>query len=124
MVSDKTYTVSKEGNVAVSLPTNTTYKLVDEKTEEKINKKILNTIVPKKTTATVTKGKSLSFALSSKSNKNNIKSITYTTTDKSTATGNKNGKISSKTKGTAIIKATITIKNGSVKVIKMKVKIK
>lgn len=124
MVSDKTYTVSKAGNVAVSLPTNTTYKLVDEKTEEKINKKILNTIVPKKTTATVTKGKSLSFALSSKANKNNIKSITYTTTDKSTTTGNKNGKISSKTKGTAIIKATITIKNGSVKVIKMKVKIK
>ena len=124
MVDGKTYTVSKAGNVSVSPQVKATYYLLDAEEAAEINEKILSTIKPKKATVTVKPGKSTTFVLSSKVNQDNIRSVTYTTSQKSVATVNKNGKISAKKKGTVIIKAKVTLKNGMTKTIKMKIQVK
>ncbi|MCM1492191.1 MAG: Ig-like domain-containing protein, partial [Muribaculaceae bacterium] len=124
MVNAKTYTVSDSGSVSVSMTKKATYELVDAKEAAKIDKAIKATIKPKKTSVSVKKGKKTTFTLNSKANKDNIKSITYTTSNKSVATVNKNGKITAKKGGTVTIKAKVTLKNGTTKTIKIKVKVK
>ncbi|MCM1106505.1 MAG: Ig-like domain-containing protein [Blautia sp.] len=124
MVNAKTYTVNSNGSVSVSASKKATYELVNADEAAAINKEIKATIKPKKTSVTVKKGKKTNFTLSSKVNKDNIKSITYTTSNKSVATVNKNGKITSKKSGTVTIKAKVTLKNGTTKTIKIKVKVK
>ena len=66
----------------------------------------------------------MTFTLSDKVNPDNIKSITYTTSKKSVATVGGKGKVSAKKKGTVIIKAKVTLKNGMSKTIKMTIKVK
>lgn len=124
IVDAKTYNVSESGSVAVSIKNKATYALVDEAQSNQIVKAIKSTIKPKKSSVAVKKGKNTTLALSSKVNKSNIKSITYTTSKKSVAVVNKSGKIVSKGKGTAVVKAKVTLKNGMTKTIKMKVKVK
>ncbi|MGN0413920.1 MAG: Ig-like domain-containing protein [Agathobacter sp.] len=123
MVSAKTYKVSNSGNVAVSMSKKATYELVTAEKAAKIDKQIKSTIKPKKASAAIKQGKTIHFTLSSKANKENIKSITYTTSKKSVATVSKNGKISAKGKGSVTIKAKITFKDGSTKTIKMTIKV-
>lgn len=124
MVNAKTYEVSKNGNVAVSMSKKATYELVTEKQAATINKEIKNTIKPKKSSATVEQGKTTRFALSAKANPDNIKSIVYTTSKKSVATVSKNGKITAKGTGTVIIQAKVTLMNGQIKTIRMKLRVK
>lgn len=124
MVDAKIYTVNEAGSVSVSMSKKATYELVDSAKASEINKKIKATIKPKKSKTTVAKGKKTTFALSGKANKDNIKSITYTTSNKKIATVNKNGKITAKKSGTVTVKAKVTLKNGTTKTIKMKVKVK
>ena len=124
MVSAKTYEVNESGSVAVSMSQKATYELVTAESAAAIDKQIKSTIKPKKTSADVKPGKTTDFALSSKANEDNIKSITYTTSKKSVATVNKNGKITAKGKGSVTIKAKVTLKNGSTKTIKMTIKVK
>lgn len=124
MVDDKTYKVSKSGNVAVSISKKATYELVTKENAEQIAKQIKSTIKPKKASASVKKGKSANFTLSSKANQDNIKSVSYTTSKKSVATVNKSGKITAKGKGIVSIKAKVTLKNGETKTIKMTIKVK
>lgn len=124
MVDAKTYKVSEAGNVAVSMKEKATYELVDSKEAAKIVKEIKKSITPKKSLVSVKKGKNTSFTLSSKADKANIKSITYTTTKKSVATVSKSGKITAKGTGTVTVKAKVALKNGSTKTIKMTVKVK
>lgn len=124
MVNDKTYKVSKSGNVAVSISKKASYELVTKENAEQIAKQIKSTIKPKKAFASVKKGKSANFTLSSKANQDNIKSVSYTTSKKSVATVNKSGKITAKGKGTVSIKAKVTLKNGETKTIKMTIKVK
>ncbi|MDD6481470.1 MAG: Ig-like domain-containing protein [Lachnospiraceae bacterium] len=124
MMDGKTYTVSKAGNVSVSQKVKATYYLLDAEEAAEINKKILSTTKPKKATVTVKPGKRVTFTLSGKANPDNIRSITYMTSKKSVATVSKKGKVYAKKKGTAIIKAKVTLKNGMTKTIKMKVKVK
>ncbi|MCI5935018.1 MAG: Ig-like domain-containing protein [Lachnospiraceae bacterium] len=124
MVNAKTYEVSKNGNVAVSMSKKATYELVTEKQAAAINKEIRNTIKPKKSSATVEQGKTARFALSAKANPDNIKSIVYTTSKKSVATVSKNGKITAKGTGTVIIQAKVTLMNGQIKTIRMKLRVK
>lgn len=124
MVNAKTYEVSKNGNVAVSMSKKATYELVTEKQAAAINKEIRNTIKPKKSSATVEQGKTTRFALSAKANPDNIKSIVYTTSKKSVATVSKNGKITAKGTGTVIIQAKVTLMNGQIKTIRMKLRVK
>lgn len=124
MVNAKTYGVSKSGSVSVSIKNKATYELVDAAQSARITKQIKSTIKPQKASASIKKNKKTTFALSKKANKSNVKSITYTTSKKSVATVSKSGKISAKGKGTAIVKAKVTLKNGATKTIKMTIKVK
>ena len=54
----------------------------------------------------------------------NVDKITYTSSKKSVVTVNKNGKITAKKKGTAKVKAVVTLKDGTKKTVTMKVKVK
>lgn len=124
MVNAKNYKVSKTGNISVSVDKKAVYVLVTKKQATTINKKITDTVKPKKSSASVKKGKTTSFALSTKVNQGNIKSITYTTSKESVATVSKIGKITAKSKGAATIKAKVTLKNGQTKTVKMTVNVK
>lgn len=124
MVNAKTYEVNESGNVSVSMTKKATYELVTAEDAAQIDKQIKSSIKPKKSSADVKPGKSTDFALSSKANEDNIKSITYTTSKKSVATVSKDGKITAKGKGTVTVKAKVTLKNGTTKTIKMTIKVK
>lgn len=124
LVNGKTYKTNKDGNLKFSLSKGGDYTLLSTKEAAKIEKAILKTVAPKKTKATVKKGKATTFALSSKLNKNNVKKITYKSSKKSVATVNKKGKITAKKKGTASVKATVTLKNGKTKTVSMKITVK
>jgi hypothetical protein len=124
MVNAKTYTVNKNGSVSVSMTKNKTYELVTAKEAKAIEKKIKATVKVKKSSASVKKGKTTTVALAKGVNEKNIKKITYTTSKKSVATVNKNGKITAKKAGTVTIKAKVTLKNGATKTVKMTVKVK
>ena len=54
----------------------------------------------------------------------NVDKITYTSSKKSVVTINKNGKITAKKKGTAKVKAVVTLKDGTKKTVTMEVKVK
>ena len=120
LINSKTYK-AKDGNLNVSFGKKGDYVLLTTKEAARIEKEILKTIAPKKTKATVKKGKTTEFKLDSKLNQNNVKKVTYKTSKKSIATVNKNGKIKANRKGTVTIKATVTLKNGKTKTVSMKI---
>ena len=124
LVNGKTYKTDKDGNLKFSLAKGGDYTLLSTKEAAKIEKAILKTVAPKKTKATVKKGKATTLALSSELNINNVKKITYKSSKKSVATVNKKGKITAKKKGTASVKATVTLKNGKTKTVSMKITVK
>lgn len=120
LINSKTYK-AKDGNLNASFGKKGDYVLLTTKEAARIEKEILKTIAPKKTKATVKKGKTTEFKLDSKLNQNNVKKVTYKTSKKSIATVNKNGKIKANRKGTVKIKATVTLKNGKTKTVSMKI---
>lgn len=124
LVNAKSYKVDENGTISVSLPKGCEYQLVTAKEVEKVEKAVLKTVEVKKTSASVKKGKSTKIQLSSKLDMDNVKSVTYTTTKKSVVKVAKNGKITAKKKGTAVVKATVTLKSGKKKTVTMKVKVK
>lgn len=77
-----------------------------------------------KTSTTVEKGKKTSVQMSSKLDMDNVESITYSTSKKSVATVSKSGKVTAKQAGTVTITVTVTLKNGKIKTVKMKVNVK
>ena len=120
LINSKTYK-AKDGNLNASFGKKGDYVLLTTKEAARIEKEILKTIAPKKTKATVKKGKTTEFKLDSKLNQNNVKKVTYKTSKKSIATVNKNGKIKTNRKGTVTIKAIVTLKNGKTKTVSMKI---
>lgn len=120
LINSKTYK-AKDGNLNASFGKKGDYVLLTTKEAARIEKEILKTIAPKKTKATVKKGKTTEFKLDSKLNQNNVKKVTYKTSKKSIATVNKNGKIKANRKGTVKIKAIVTLKNGKTKTVSMKI---
>ena len=120
LINSKTYK-AEDGNLNASFGKKGDYVLLTTKEAARIEKEILKTIAPKKTKATVKKGKTTKFKLDSKLNQNNVKKVTYKTSKKSIATVNKNGKIKANRKGTVTIKATVTLKNGKTKTVSMKI---
>lgn len=120
LINSKTYK-AEDGNLNASFGKKGDYVLLTTKEAARIEKEILKTIAPKKTKATVKKGKTTKFKLDSKVNQNNVKKVTYKTSKKSIATVNKNGKIKANRKGTVTIKATVTLKNGKTKTVSMKI---
>lgn len=123
LINSKTYK-AKDGNLNVSFGKKGDYVLLTTKEAARIEKEILKTIAPKKTKATVKKGKTTEFKLDSKLNQNNVKKVTYKTSKKSIATVNKNGKIKANRKGTVKIKAIVTLKNGKTKTVSMKIAVR
>lgn len=124
LVNNKTYKTDKDGNVNASFKQGSDYKLLTTKEAAKLEKEVLKTVAPKKAKVSAKKGKTTSFTFSSKLNPNNVKKITYKTTKKSVVSINKNGKITAGKKGTAIVKATVTLKNGKTKTVTMKITVK
>ena len=120
LINSKTYK-AEDGNLNVSFGKKGDYVLLTTKEAARIEKEILKTIAPKKTKATVKKGKTTEFKLDSKLNQNNVKKVTYKTSKKSIATVNKNVNIKANRKGTVTIKATVTLKNGKTKTVSMKI---
>ena len=123
LINSKTYK-AEDGNLNASFGKKGDYVLLTTKEAARIEKEILKTIAPKKTKATVKKGKTTEFKLDSKLNQNNVKKVTYKTSKKSIATVNKNGKIKANRKGTVKIKATVTLKNGKTKTVSMKIAVR
>lgn len=124
LVNAKTYQVTKDGSLKVSLPKGADYALLSTAEAKTVEKAILKTVAPKKSTASVKKGKSTNLQMSSKLDMDNVKNITYSTSKKSVASISKNGKITAKKKGTVVVKAKVTLKNGTTKTVSMKIKVK
>ncbi|MDD7176457.1 MAG: glycosyl hydrolase [Lachnospiraceae bacterium] len=124
MVNAKTYKVSKEGTVNVSMTEKKVYELVTEAKAKELSNQIKATVKAAKTSLTVKNGKTTKAKLHGGLNMNNVKTITYASTKKSVAKVDKNGKITAKKAGTATIRATVTLKNGTKKTVTMKVKVK
>lgn len=124
LVNAKIYTVSKSGNVNLTLESGKNYELLDTKEAATVEKEILNTVKVKKKAATVKSGKSTKIQISGKLNMDNVEKITYSSSKKSIATVNKSGKVTTKKAGSVTIKAKVTLNNGKTKTVTMKIKVK
>lgn len=124
LVNDKSYTVTKAGNVNFSADSNKNYVLMDQKDMDQVTTKILKTVTLKNKTVQVKKGKQKKVSLAATLNMDNVKSISYQSNNKKIASVNKKGTIKSNKKGTASIRVTVTLNNGKTKVLKLKVKVK
>ena len=124
LVNDKSYTVTKAGNVNFSADSNKDYVLMDQKDMDQVTTKILKTVTLKNKTVQVKKGKQKKVSLAATLNMDNVKSISYQSNNKKNASVNKKGTIKSNKKGTASIRVTVTLNNGKTKVLKLKVKVK
>ena len=124
MVDSKTFKVDKDGNLKVSLPAGKTYQLMPVEEAEQIEKEILKTVQAKKPVVEVKKGKKAKVQFSSKLDMNNVAKITYKSEKKSVAKVDAKGNVIAKKKGTAVIKAVVTLKNGKKKTLKIKYKVK
>lgn len=119
----KPVTVNKNGNVSVKAEEGE-YQLLNEKETKALQKEILKTVTPKTGNVSVDKGKKTTVKLSSKLDMDNVAKITYTSSDKSTVKVNKNGNIIAKKKGNVTVKVKVTLKDGTTKTVKVKVKVK
>ena len=124
LVNDKSYTVTKAGNVNFSADSKKDYVLMDQKDMDQVTAKILKTVTLKNKTVQVKKGKQKKVSLAATLNMDNVKSISYQSNNKKIASVNKKGTIKSNKKGTASIRVTVTLNNGKTKVLKLKVKVK
>lgn len=124
LVNENTYKVTKAGDVKLTLPSGKTYELVTVTEAAAIEKSILKTVKAKKPSVTVKVGKTTNVKMSSGLNMDNVAKITYSTSKKSVATVNKNGKVAAKKAGTVKIKAKVTLNNGKTKTVTIKIKVK
>ena len=124
LVNDKSYTVTKAGNVNFSADSKKDYVLMDQKDMDQVTTKILKTVTLKNKTVQVKKRKQKKVSLAATLNMDNVKSISYQSNNKKIASVNKKGTIKSNKKGTASIRVTVTLNNGKTKVLKLKVKVK
>jgi len=123
MVNAKTYTVTDSGDITVSVTGKTTYELVSKAEADSINRAILKTVKLEDRSLAVARGKSTEVSFSSDLNMKNVKRITYSTSKKTVATVSRSGKVTAKRAGTATVKAKVTLKNGTVKTVSMKIKV-
>ena len=124
LVNKKDYTVSADGSVDLTIKNSGEYVLLNSKDAKAAVKEIKKTVKATKTSTNVKKKKTTKFPWSKKLNIANVDKITYTSSKKSVVTVNKNGKITAKKKGTAKVKAVVTLKDGTKKTVTMKVKVK
>ena len=97
---------------------------MDQKEANVITKNILSTVKAENKTKNVKKDQKTTMALSSELDMTNVSKITYSSSKKSVAKVDKNGKVTAKKAGTATIKAKVTLKNGKTKTVTMEVTVK
>ncbi len=124
LVNDVTYGADKNGDLSVTLPDGRAYVLLNENDMDAAVAAVLKTVKAKKKSKTVAAGKKTEFVFADSLNMDNVKKITYSTSDKKTAAVTKKGKITAKKKGAAVVKAKVTLNNGSKKTVVMKIKVK
>ncbi len=119
LVNSKTYTVTAKGNLVMVLPqsSDVTYTVVNTDDAATIAADIEATVVLTNSKKTLSVGDTYGVAFKKAVDKTNFKLVTYGTSKKSVATVDKNGKITAVKAGTANIKVTVTLKNGT-KVVK------
>lgn len=124
LVDKKNYTVSKDGSIDLTIKTDGDYVLLNSTDAKAAANEIKKTVKATKSSTNVKQKKATEFPWSNKLNMENVEKITYTSSKKSVVTVNKNGKITAKKKGMAKVKAVVTLKDGTVKTVTMKVKVK
>ena len=121
IISDKSYTVSKAGNVNVSAAPGRDYVLLNRSDMNQVTAEVLKTVALKDNKLVIDTGKKSKVSLSKTLNMDNVKSISYKSSDRSVVTVDKKGTVHGKSKGTATVQVTVTLNNGKVKVLKLKV---
>lgn len=124
LVNDKSYTVTKAGNVNFSADSKKDYVLMDQKDMDQVTAKILKTVTLKNKTVQVKKGKQKKVSLSAALNMDNVESVSYQSSNKKVASVSKKGTIKTNRKGTATVRVTVTLNNGKKKVLKLNVKVR
>lgn len=124
LVDKKNYTVSKDGSIDLTMKNGGDYVLLNSTDAKAAANEIKKTVKATKSSTNVKQKKTTEFPWSDKLNMENVEKIEYTSSKKSVVTVNKNGKITAKKKGMAKVKAVVTLKDGTVKTVTMKVKVK
>ena len=124
LVDKKNYTVSKDGSIDLTMKNGGDYVLLNSTDAKAAANEIKKTVKATKSSTNVKQKKTTEFPWSNKLNMENVEKIEYTSSKKSVVSVNKNGKITAKKKGTAKVKAVVTLKDGTVKTVTMKVKVK
>ena len=124
LVNQKAYKVAKDGSVSLTFKGEGTYVVKTQAEVKAQAKQIAKTVKPAKTTVNVAAKKTTVFKWNKKLNMENVAKITYKSSKKSVVSVNKNGKITGKKKGTGKVTAEVTLKDGTKKTVRMKVKVK
>ena len=124
LVNRKAYKVAKDGSVSLTFKGEGTYVVKTQAEVKAQAKQIAKTVKPAKTTVNVATKKTTVFKWNKKLNMENVAKITYKSSKKSVVSVNKNGKITGKKKGTGKVTAVVTLKDGTKKTVRMKVKVK
>lgn len=124
LVNRKAYKVAKDGSVSLTFKGEGTYVVKTQAEVKAEVKQIAKTVKPAKTTVNVATKKTTVFKWNKKLNMENVAKITYKSSKKSVVSVNKNGKITGKKKGTGKVTAEVTLKDGTKKTVRMKVKVK
>lgn len=124
LVNQKAYKVAKDGSVSLTFKGEGTYVVKTQAEVKAQAKQIAKTVKPAKTTVNVATKKTTVFKWNKKLNMENVEKITYKSSKKSVVSVNKNGNITGKKKGTGKVTAEVTLKDGTKKTVKMKVKVK
>lgn len=124
LVNQKAYKVAKDGSVSLTFKGEGTYVVKTQAEVKAQAKQIAKTVKPAKTTVNVATKKTTVFKWNKKLNMENVAKITYKSSKKSVVSVNKNGKITGKKKGTGKVTAEVTLKDGTKKTVRMKVKVK
>lgn len=124
LVNQKAYKVAKDGSVSLTFKGEGTYVVKTQAEVKAEAKQIAKTVKPAKTTVKVAAKKTTVFQWNKKLNMENVAKITYKSSKKSVVSVNKNGKITGKKKGTGKVTAEVTLKDGTRKTVRMKVKVK
>lgn len=124
LVNRKAYKVAKDGSVSLTFKGEGTYVVKTQAEVKAQAKQIAKTVKPAKTTVNVATKKTTVFKWNKKLNMENVAKITYKSSKKSVVSVNKNGKITGKKKGTGKVTAEVTLKDGTKKTVRMKVKVK
>jgi len=124
LVNKKSYKVTKDGSVSLTFKDRGVYVLKTQAEVKAAAKQIAKTIAPAKSTVNIGVKKTTVFQWSKKLNMENVAKITYKSSKKSVVSVNKNGKITGKKKGTGKVTVTVTLKDGTKKIVTIKVTVK